>query len=144
HTVKIFKKILDLISQANDFDFWYGFLVEHIYPQLFFQCTYDYQHLIYRNVKEDDEKSNELKDVEASGFGSGPPPPEILATLIDWLWPVVQNEQKWFKIFKTELHVRYFIDIIYRAMNLPLTSSAMIFRILRCVEFWFLVSFSFE
>ncbi|ETO28317.1 hypothetical protein RFI_08817 [Reticulomyxa filosa] len=56
--LKMLKKILDLMFQSNDFDYWYGFLVDHFYPQFFHQCTHDYQFLIYPNAKEDDEKTS--------------------------------------------------------------------------------------
>ncbi|ETO04486.1 hypothetical protein RFI_32913 [Reticulomyxa filosa] len=84
-------------------------------------------------------KLEEIANVEAFGFGSGPPPPDILAALVEWLWTVIQNEQKWSKIFKTELQMRYFIEIIYRTFGLPLTMNSTILRILRSIELFFLV-----
>ena len=51
--------LLELISAANDFDFWYNWLVKHIYPSLYSKCASINAKLVQSLYTDDEKKSTD-------------------------------------------------------------------------------------
>ena len=55
------------MQDASNFGFWYRFVVQHLYPQLYHSCTFEYQRLVFADddaVKGSSNMNTESKEME--------------------------------------------------------------------------------